>query len=214
MKKSHSFTDNRGGESKTGELDVSTNPLHRFRQWFEEALEAVVPGVDAMSLATVTRDGKPAARMVLLKGFDERGFLFFTNCDSQKGEELAHNPQATLLFFWPALSRQIRIDGRVKKIPVEESDAYFRTRPVGSQLSAWASRQSRVIESREVLEERMKELQEFYAGRPIPRPPYWGGYRVVPKMIEFWQGRANRLHDRWRYRRLRSSRWRLERLAP
>ncbi len=214
MRKQHSFTNHCGGESKMGKMEIGTNPLHRFRQWYEEALAAVVPDADAMSVATVSRDGKPATRMVLLKGFDEKGFLFFTNYDSQKGKDILHNPQVALLFFWPTLSRQIRIDGRVKKTSAKESEAYFCTRLVGSQLSAWASSQSSVIKSREVLEKRMEELQEYYTGRPIPCPPYWGGYRVVPEVMEFWEGRASRLHDRLRYRRLGSSQWCVERLAP
>ena len=153
-------------------------------------------------------------RMVLLKGFDRNGFVFFTNYRSQKGKEMAERPSASLLFFWPQLSRQVRIEGRVKKVSAKESDAYFQSRPRGAQLSTWASHQSAKVPTRDYLEKRMEALEILYRGREIPRPPYWGGFRVAPSAIEFWQGRLNRLHDRLRYRRKAQGGWRLERLAP
>jgi pyridoxamine 5'-phosphate oxidase len=196
------------------EADVDPDPFGQFRAWFEQACAANLLRPDAMTLATTTADGRPSARMVLLRGCDERGFAFFTNYDSRKAEELDANPQAALVFYWPEFDRQVRVEGPVERLPAEESDAYFRGRPRGSQLSAWASPQSRVIDGREVLERRVEELTAAYLDRDVPRPPFWGGYRVVPVVIEFWQGRANRLHDRLRYLREADSRWRIERLGP
>lgn len=166
-----------------------------------------------MTLATATRDGHPSARMVLLKGFDARGFVFYTNYESRKGGELEQNPQAALVFFWVELERQVRVEGRVERAAPAESDAYFASRPLGSQIGAWASAQSRVIAGREPLERRTAELEDEYAGREVPRPSQWGGYRVVPHVIEFWQGRPSRLHDRLRYRQ-KDGGWIVERLSP
>ena len=167
-----------------------------------------------MTLATAGADCRPSARLVLLKGFDASGFVFYTNYESRKARELAANPWAALVFFWPQLARQVRIEGRVEPVAPHESDAYFHSRPRGSQLGAWASHQSQVISSRAVLDQRMQELTAAYQARPVPRPPYWGGYRLAPTLVEFWQGRPNRLHDRLRYRRLEDGGWLIERLAP
>jgi pyridoxamine 5'-phosphate oxidase len=167
-----------------------------------------------MTLATATPDGRPSARVVLLRGHDENGFVFFTNYGARKGDELATNPRAALVFYWPEIDRQIRIEGRVERATPQESDAYFQSRPRGSQLGAWASPQSEVIASREVLEARLHEVEARYPEGPVPRPPFWGGFRVVPDSIEFWQEGPSRLHDRLRYVRLASGGWRLERLSP
>jgi pyridoxamine 5'-phosphate oxidase len=167
-----------------------------------------------MALATATTDGHPSVRLVLLRGFDERGFVFFTNYESRKARELEHNPRAALVFYWPELDRQVRTEGNVERISAEESDAYFQSRARGSRLGAWASPQSQIIASREVLDRRMEELEAEYREAEVPRPPYWGGYRVIPASVEFWQGQTDRLHDRLRYRRLEGGSWCLERLAP
>jgi pyridoxamine 5'-phosphate oxidase len=196
------------------ESEVDANPFGQFARWFQDALQGELPQPYAMTLATAMLDGAPAARMVLLKGFDERGFTFYSNYDSQKGNELAQNPRAALVFYWAELSRQVRISGRVSRVTPEESDAYWRTRPVGSRLGALASRQSQVISGREVLEARLKRLRADYPNGDIPRPPYWGGYRLSPWMIEFWHSRENRLHDRLRYMRQPDHGWQLERLSP
>ncbi len=195
------------------EKKTPKNPLTLFQKWFNEALKAEVIDVTAMALATVSKRGIPSNRIVLLKGLDQRGFVFFTNFQSQKGRELAGSPVASLLFFWPQLVRQVRIVGKVVKVSTKESDVYFKTRPRGSQLGAWASEQSETVPNRDFLEKCMKALEEKYQGKVIPRPPYWGGYLVIPRSIEFWQGRPNRLHDRLRYVRQGQS-WRRERLAP
>ncbi|MFQ3634009.1 pyridoxamine 5'-phosphate oxidase [Roseiflexus sp.] len=195
------------------ETDVDPDPLRQFQCWFDQAVAAELIEPNAMTLATATPDGRPSARMVLLKGVDNGGFVFFTNYESRKGVELAANPWAALVFYWPELERQIRIEGRVERITPEESDVYFASRPNGSRIGAWASRQSSVIGSRAELEQRVAELEQFYADRDIPRPTYWGGFRVIPDVIEFWQGRPNRLHDRLRYRR-NNSQWIIERLSP
>ena len=195
------------------ETGAPQNPYLLFEKWFQEALKVKALDANAMSLATVSPSGKPSLRTVLLKGYDSKGFVFYTNYQSQKGRELGKRPVASLLFFWPQLSRQIRIDGPVKKVAAGESDEYFQTRPRGSQLGAWVSHQSRVIGNRELLEERMRELEKKYEGQSIPRPLHWGGYRVTPESIEFWKGRPNRLHDRLVYRR-KSGGWKRERLAP
>jgi len=194
--------------------DVNPNPFIQFKQWFDQALTAQLPEPNAMTVATVTPDGKPRARMVLLKGFDERGFVFYTNYNSQKGQELAQNPQASLVFWWAELERQVRICGRTEKASESESDEYFYSRPLNSRLGAWASNQSEVIESREVLEQRMQELQIKYQNQDVKRPPHWGGLRVIPTEIEFWQGRSNRLHDRLLYTRLDDGSWKIVRLSP
>ncbi|MDP9316994.1 MAG: pyridoxamine 5'-phosphate oxidase [Chloroflexota bacterium] len=195
------------------ENEVDPDPLAQFRAWFDQAVAAKVLEPNAMTLATVGADGQPSARVVLLKGFDARGFAFYTNYESRKGRELLAHPRAALLFFWPDLERQVRVEGRVEKVADEESDAYFRSRPHGSRLGAWASPQSEVIPGREVLYQRLHELQQRFGDGEVTRPPHWGGFLVRPTMLEFWQGRASRLHDRLRYQ-LTDSGWQRERLAP
>lgn len=195
------------------ETDVDPNPFKQFQQWFEQALASQLPEPNAMTLATATSDGKPSARMVLLKGFDERGFRFYTNYKSHKGQELAENPQASLVFWWAELERQVRIEGQVEKVSEQESDEYFYSRPFNSRLGAWVSEQSQVISDRHFLELRLEELKTKYESQNVPRPPHWGGFRVIPTVIEFWQGRPSRLHDRLNYRRQDDS-WVIERLSP
>lgn len=195
------------------ETDVDPNPIKQFQTWFDQAMAADIIEPNAMTIATATKEGMPSARIVLLKGLDERGFVFYTNYESRKGQELLDNPHASLVFWWGVLERQVRIEGWVEKISDEETIAYYRSRPVGSQLGAWASDQSRVIPNREVLEQRLDDLTQHYQNQDIPRPPHWGGFRVVPQAIEFWQGRPSRLHDRLRYRLVDGS-WKIERLAP
>ena len=194
--------------------DLDPDPIKQFSNWFTAAIEAEIRDVNATSLATAGHDGKPTVRIVLLKGFDSDGFVFFTNYESEKGVQLEANPYAALAFYWIELDRQIRISGKAEKTSREESERYFRSRPVGSQLGAWASRQSEVLDGRRVLDARMAEVTERYADKPIPLPPHWGGYRVIPDVIEFWQGRPNRLHDRFRYRLQSDGSWLIERLAP
>lgn len=196
------------------EDDVAADPLTQFRVWFDQALAAQVIEPNAMTLATVAADGQPSARIVLLKAFDERGFVFYTNYESRKGVELAAHPRVALIFYWPDLERQVRVEGQAERVTSDESDAYFMSRPEGSRLGAWASPQSRVIAGRDVLEQRLRELQAEFHERQVPRPPHWGGYRVVPQMVEFWQGRPSRLHDRLRYVQQNGDSWRVERLAP
>ena len=198
-------------EHPLDETDVDPDPLRQFAAWFEEAGAAGVRAPEAMAVATATSDGRPSVRMVLLKGFDEQGFVFFTGYESRKGGELATNPRAALLFYWDPLGRQVRIEGPVERVAEAESDAYFRSRPRGAQISASVSPQSRVVESRAGLEALAAELE--VRGDEIPRPPAWGGFRLAPETYEFWQHRANRLHDRLRYRR-EDGDWVLERLAP
>jgi pyridoxamine 5'-phosphate oxidase len=195
------------------ELDVDLNPIVQFRHWFEEAIKAELPEPNAMTLATASPDGKPSARVVLLKGFDERGFVFFTNYEARKSVELAANPQAAVLFFWGELERQIRIEGVVEKTSRKESEEYFKTRPPDSRLSAWASKQSSVIPSRSYLEQKITDLKSRHENREIPLPPFWGGFRLQPQVFEFWQGRESRLHDRVRYT-LQGGIWQIERLSP
>jgi pyridoxamine 5'-phosphate oxidase len=194
--------------------EVDQNPFIQFKKWFDQALTAQLPEPNAMTVATSTPEGKPSARMVLLKDFDESGFVFYTNYNSQKGQDLAENPQASLVFWWVELERQVRISGRVEKVSENESDEYFYSRPFNSRLGAWASNQSEVIESREVLEKRLQELQAQYENQDVPRPRHWGGLRVIPAEIEFWQGRPSRLHDRLLYNRLNDGGWKIQRLSP
>ncbi|MDZ8050128.1 MAG: pyridoxamine 5'-phosphate oxidase [Aulosira sp. ZfuVER01] len=196
------------------ESQVDPNPFIQFKKWFDQALSAQLPEPNAMTLATATPDGQPSARMVLLKDFDERGFVFFTNYNSRKGQELAENPQAALVFWWAELERQVRIAGRVEQVSEPESDRYFDSRPANSRLGAWASNQSEVIANREDLEQRLQELQRKYDHLEVPRPPHWGGLRVIPTEIEFWQGRSSRLHDRLLYTCLDDGNWKIERLSP
>ncbi len=193
--------------------DISPNPIEQFRVWFEAALAAGVPEPNAMHVSTVTADGRPNGRIVLIKDVSEAGFVFYTNYESRKGNELTEHPFAALTFFYPELERQIRIEGRVEKVSADESDAYFNSRPRGSQIGAWVSNQSRIIENRDVLENRQRELEGQFNGGPIPRPAHWGGLRVVPDALEFWQGRPSRLHDRIRYQK-QGNDWLIERLSP
>ena len=217
--------------------DLAPEPIAQFRKWFDQAAgarpsgrvrkfcirlyKALLLGVGAepldltaATLATADKQGRPSARVVLLKGVDQRGFVFFTNYDSRKGQELAANPQAALDFYWSDQERQVCIAGEVSKLPPEESDVYFQTRPRGSRVAAWASQQSALIRDRAALEAKWKEIEARYAGQDIPRPPFWGGYRLSPTRIEFWQGRPNRLHDRFCYTRQPDNTWRIERLSP
>jgi pyridoxamine 5'-phosphate oxidase len=217
--------------------DLSDDPLAQFTNWFSHAsatrggtrwrrigialfklwhaiLGHASPDVNAMVLATATKDGRPSARTVLLKGADQRGFVFFTNYDSRKGRELAENPHATLVFYWNELERQVCVAGMVTKLPREESEAYFKSRPKGSRLAAWASNQSDVVASRPVLEQRWQEMAARFPGDDVPLPPNWGGYVLAPVRIEFWQGRPNRMHDRFRYTKQPDNTWKIERLAP
>ncbi|MBB4664495.1 pyridoxamine 5'-phosphate oxidase [Conexibacter arvalis] len=194
--------------------DLLDDPIELFRRWFDEAARTGMPQVNAMTLATVDAAGRPSARTVLLKGVDDRGFQFFTNYESRKAGELAANPHAALVFLWIPLERQVRIAGDVVRLPAEESDAYFATRPRGSQVGAWASEQSRPIAERDELERRWQELEERYGHGRVPRPEHWGGYLVVPREIEFWQGRENRLHDRFAYTPAIGGGWQRTRLQP
>jgi pyridoxamine 5'-phosphate oxidase len=196
------------------ESTVDRDPMQQFRVWFEEAVRAEVLDANAMTLATVTRDGRPAARTVLLKDIDTRGMVFFTHYKSPKGDDLAAHPYASLLLYWPELERQVRITGPIERVAVDESDAYFASRPRDSQIAAWAAFQSTELPDRATLEQRYVEVEKKYAGTAVPRPPDWGGYRVVPDRIEFWQGRPRRLHDRLLFTKTADGSWRRVRLAP
>ena len=197
------------------EADLYSDPLEQFKVWFQQALDADLIEPNAMTLATATPDGKPTARIVLLKGVSDRGFVFYTNYESQKGRQLTANPQAALVFLWDKLERQVRIEGKVEKLTAEESAEYFHSRPKGSQLGALASPQSRIIPSREVLEQKLAELEEQYSDdATIPLPSHWGGFRVIPSRVEFWQGRPSRLHDRFVYDLQTDGSWQVNRLAP
>lgn len=204
-------------EYRLGQLDeaaVAPDPVDQFARWFADAQAAGVAEANAMTLATADAAGRPAARIVLLKGFDARGFVFFTNYASRKGRELEANPRACLCFFWQPVERQVRIEGAVEKVSRAESEAYFHSRPPAAQIGAWVSHQSRVIASRDELTAREAELAARFAGGPVPLPDFWGGYRVVPDEVEFWQGRPSRLHDRLRYQRNEAGGWDVERLSP
>ena len=217
--------------------DLDPDPIAQFNRWFDQARGARASGrvrsffirlyktlllasgaepldLTAMTLATADKQGRPSARVVLLKGVDQRGFIFYTNYESRKGQELAQNPEAALVFYWPDQERQVCIAGEISPLPAAESDAYFRTRPRGSRLAAWASQQSATVKDRAALEEKWKQLEAQYADQDVPRPPFWGGYLLSPVRIEFWQGRPNRLHDRFCYRLQQDKTWLIERLSP
>ena len=196
------------------EADADPDPFIQFKVWFDQVLSTSIIEPNAMTLATVGASGQPKARIVLLKHFDDRGFTFFTNYNSHKGQELEQTPQAALVFWWGELERQIRIEGSIEKVDIAESDGYFSLRPWESRLGAWASQQSEVIESRDILEKRLEKLKSEYADLTVPRPPHWGGFRLIPDRLEFWQGRPSRLHDRLCYRRLKEGQWLRERLSP
>ena len=198
------------------ETDLDKSPFRQFQRWFEEAQQKQGEAypAEAMTVSTSGMDGIVSSRVALLKGIDERGFVFYTNYNSRKAKQLSDNPRISLCFYWPLLERQVRIDGVAVKTTAEESDAYFATRPRGSQLGAWASNQSAVIPGRGDLDQRFRELEANYGDRPVPRPPHWGGYRIIPIEIEFWQGRADRLHDRFVYRLREPKDWIIERLSP
>src|ERR1700675_3559050 len=201
--------------SALSKSNIDANQIRQFQTWLDEVRASGVSEQDAisMTLGTADKNGQPSARIVLLKSFDDRGFVFFTNYYSRKGKELSENPRACLLFYWPELWRQVRIEGDIEKVSTAESEEYFQSRPLGSRLGAWASDQSEVINTRETLESRFAELQKRF-GEDVPRPEHWGGYRLKPNSIEFWQGRDNRLHDRLRYRLEADGRWSIERLGP
>ncbi|MEZ4931326.1 MAG: pyridoxamine 5'-phosphate oxidase [Saprospiraceae bacterium] len=195
--------------------DMDANPFNQFHNWFQDVLKADIPDPNAMTLSTCTVDGRPSSRIVLLKDYTEDGFSFYTNYESRKGREMADNPFVSLNFLWKKLHRQVRIEGQVEKLPMEESLAYFQSRPRGSQVGAWASPQSGFIDSRESLDKRVGEVQERFAGQEVlPLPPFWGGYLVVPDVIEFWQGQPSRLHDRFLYELQGDGGWEISRLAP
>ncbi|MGK7932841.1 MAG: pyridoxamine 5'-phosphate oxidase [Microcystaceae cyanobacterium] len=211
-----SISDLRENYTQSGllESDALSDPFAQFRRWFEEAVSANLLEPNAMTLATVTPEGRPMARVVLLKGFDTRGFVFYTNYDSAKGKQLTATPWASLVFWWGKLERQVRIEGKVEKVASQESDDYFHSRPLASQLGAWASPQSKVIESRDVLEKELEQLKSEYKDKSPNRPENWGGFRVIPHQIEFWQGRPSRLHDRLCYYQQPDGSWQRQRLAP
>jgi pyridoxamine 5'-phosphate oxidase len=196
------------------ESGVQQHPIKQFDDWWAQAVDAQIEEVNAMTLATVDEQGIPNARIVLLKGYDEQGFVFFTNYESRKAQEIASTRKACLVFFWKELERQVRITGSIERINEAQNDEYFFSRPLGSQLGAWASPQSRIIPDRSFLESNLQEIEVRFSKEKIIRPPHWGGYRVIPDQIEFWQGRSSRLHDRIRYRKIDENQWKMERLAP
>jgi pyridoxamine 5'-phosphate oxidase len=196
------------------EKDVDVNPIKQFEKWWQQASESNIEEANAMTLATCTCDGKPSARIVLLKGIKENGFIFFTNYDSKKGKQINDNPFVSLVFFWKEIERQVRIEGQAKKISKHESDAYFSSRPLESRIGAWSSQQSAVIKNRETLEINAAEYTNKFQLQDIPKPENWGGYMVIPNLVEFWQGRPGRLHDRLQYTVSENSNWKIERLAP
>jgi len=196
------------------ESNTKADPIKQFELWFNEAQEAKVPEINAMTLSTATQDGRPSARVVLLKGIYEIGFVFYTNYLSRKGKEITKNPVGALTFFWPSMERQVRIEGTIEKVSKEQSEKYFHSRPKSSQVGALASPQSQEIESRDVLEKKWSDLEAEYEGKEVPKPSYWGGYIVKPRMIEFWQGRPSRLHDRILYKKIDNKNWKKVRLAP
>ncbi|WP_417610323.1 pyridoxamine 5'-phosphate oxidase [Owenweeksia hongkongensis] len=200
-------------QSVLDEHHVSNNPVEQFAVWYSEYVTTQAIDPNAMTLSTINSAGKPTSRIVLLKGITKSGFEFYTNYDSNKGKEMENNPWVCLNFFWPELERQVRIEGKVEKVSAEESDAYFNSRPLGSRVGAWASPQSQVIESRDVLEERVRKYA-LEMTEDVTRPPHWGGYRVIPNLMEFWQGRASRLHDRLLYTLQENGQWKIDRLAP
>ncbi|NRA55524.1 MAG: pyridoxamine 5'-phosphate oxidase [Gammaproteobacteria bacterium] len=207
------FTAGQGVTGSNVSVEVLDNPINMFAKWFEQAKDSGIILPESMTVATATADGRPSARVVLLKSFDQDGFVFFTNYNSRKGGELAQNPHAAIVFHWNILQRQVRIEGAIEKVSEQESLAYFHSRPRGSQIGAWASHQSQVIESRETLAATVKQLEQQYAGQEIPLPPFWGGFRVKPSHIELWQGRSDRLHDRYSFN-ASSTGWQRELLAP
>jgi pyridoxamine 5'-phosphate oxidase len=207
------FTAGKGVVRGLTEEEAGSDPFALFERWFREAREAGLYLPESMALATSTADGRPSVRQVLLKAFDDRGFVFYTNYESRKGLEIAENPHGALAVHWPILQRQVRVSGPVEKTSAEESRAYFDTRPRGSRIGAWASEQSAVLRDREQLEQRFRETQQKFRAGDVPLPPFWGGYRVIPETIEFWQGRANRLHDRLRFSRDAAG-WTIDRLYP
>jgi pyridoxamine 5'-phosphate oxidase len=202
------------GRFRLVEADLDPDPIVQFQTWYEQAASGAAAESNAMALATATADGRPSVRMVLLRGVDQRGFTFFTNYESRKASEIEANPFAAVVFFWNELERQVRVEGRVERVSAHESDAYFRGRPVGARIGAWASPQSQVVASRESLDSLFRKFESDHSQDDIPRPANWGGYRVVPDSIEFWQGGPNRLHDRLRYTKTEDGGWLIERLAP
>lgn len=211
------FLQNKRTQYDMGKLtraDLSTDPVEQFKSWLNDALKANVMEINAMSLATVNAEGKPSNRIVLLKGVDENGFVFFTNYNSRKAKEIAQNPYASLNFFWSELARQVRVEGKLSKVSLTDSDNYFQSRPRLSQLGAMASSQSDIIANGEVLEQRLASLEKLYADSVIPRPPHWGGYVLKPSQVEFWQGRPDRLHDRFQYSLQKNNSWKIEQLSP